>query len=83
MIEKDMKHNGLSELVLNKAKEILNKIRSNNGKIFRNNLLVKFREQFKLLPYTDINLVSSDILESTFGKYKNRTSENPNFQVNL
>ena len=40
-------------------------------------LILKIDQQIKLLPNTDKILFSSDILESVFGKYKNRVSENP------
>ena len=44
----------------------------NNKRKFLN-----YNQQIQLLPNTDRVLFSSDILESIFGKYKNRVSENP------
>jgi len=75
-IEKDIKHKGLSALTINKAKISLKKLKSKNGIEFKDKLTIKLEEQFNLLPAEKINLFSSDILESTFGKYKNRVSEN-------
>lgn len=40
-------------------------------------LLLKIKQQMQLVSNTDKILFSSDILESIFGKYKNRVSENP------
>lgn len=76
VIEKEIKHNGLSGSDLGKSKKILEKLESTNGKKFKETLLLKLKEQFQLLPDTETILFSSDILESTFGKYKNRVSEN-------
>jgi hypothetical protein len=46
-------------------------------KKFKEILISKIEQQIQLLPNTDKILFSSDILESIFGKYKNRVSENP------
>ena len=62
---------------LKKCEKIVGKLKSNNGKKFKEILLLKIKEQIKLLPNTKTILFSSDILESIFGKYKNRVSENP------
>jgi len=72
-----MKNNGLSKLSLEKCVKILEKLESNNGKKFREILILKINQQIQLLPNTDTVLFSSDILKSIFGKYKNRVSENP------
>ncbi len=76
-IEKDIKHNGFSKKTLENSKEILNNLESTKGKLLKDTLLLKLEEQFNLLCDVDIILASSDILESTFGKYKNRVSSNP------
>ena len=76
-VEKELKHNGLSKLSFEKCREILEKLESNNGKEFKKILIFKINQQIQLLPNTDTILFSSDILESIFGKYKNRVSENP------
>lgn len=76
-VEKEIKYNGLSKLSLKKCEKILEKLKSNNGKKFKEILILKINQQIQLLPKTDTVLFSSDILESIFGKYKNRVSENP------
>ncbi len=76
-IEKDMKHNGFSLISLKNAENSLRKLKGKNGNIFKTIFLNKLREQFELLPKKEKILFSSDILESTFGKFKNRVSENP------
>jgi len=82
-IEKDMKHSGLSAITLKNAEVLLTKLESENGSKLGKNLLLKLKEQFNLLLDEDIILCSSDILESTFGKYKNRVSENPMASVTV
>ncbi len=76
-IEKDMKYSGFSIKTLQNAKEILAELKSPNGKLLNNNLLIKLEEQFELSGDIEKVLFSSDILESIFGVYKNRASENP------
>ena len=75
-IEKNIKRMGLSAFTINEAEILLDKIKSKNGIEFKDKLIIKLKCQFNLLPAEKINLFSSDILESTFGKYKNRVSEN-------
>lgn len=73
-----MKQSGFSLKTLQNAKESLCKLQSANGQKLKVNLTIKLDEQFELLPdATERVLFSSDILESTFGAYKNRVSENP------
>ena len=76
-VEKELKYNGLSKLSLKKCEKAVVKLKSHNGKKFKEILLLKINEQIQLLPTTKTILFSSDILESIFGKYKNRVSENP------
>lgn len=76
-IEKKIKHNGFSLASIKSAERSLLKLQSKNGKSLKISILAKLHEQFELLPDIDNILFSSDILESTFGKYKNRVSENP------
>ncbi len=82
-IEKDMKHNGLSDIALKNATVSLKELKSENGIKLGEKLLFNLKEQFNLLPNEDVILCSSDILESTFGKYKNRVSENPMASVTV
>jgi len=76
-VEKELKNKGLSKINLKNCKKILEKLESKKGKIFKENLIFKINQQIQLLPKTERILFSSDILESIFGKYKNRVSENP------
>ena len=76
-VEKELKYNGLSKLSFGKCKKILEKLKSNNGKKLKEILILKINQQMQLLPNINTVLFSSDILESIFGKYKNRVSENP------
>jgi len=76
-VETELKYNGLSKLSLKKCEKAVVKLKSNNGRKFKEILLLKINEQIQLLPTTKTVLFSSDILESIFGKYKNRVSENP------
>lgn len=76
-IEKELKHNGLSKSSFKKCETKLKKLKSNKGQMFKEDLIGKMSAQMEILPKTQTILFSSDILESTFGKYKNRVSENP------
>ena len=82
-IEKDMKHNGLSEITLKNAAVSVQKLESQNGIKLGKALLLKLKEQFNLLPNEDIILFSSDIIESIFGKFKNSVGENPMASVTV
>ena len=76
-VEREFKHNGLSKTSSKKCIRELKKLKSHNGKKIKEALILKIDQQITLLPNTDVILFSSDILESVFGKYKNRVSENP------
>lgn len=76
-VETGFKHNGLSKLGYKECKKTLEKLKSKKGKEFKEILLSRINQQIQILPNTDKILFSSDILESLFGKYKNRVSENP------
>jgi len=76
-VEKELKHNGLSESGLKKCKKTLNKLKVGKAKEFKEILISRIDQQIQLLPNADRLLFSSDILESLFGKYKYRVSENP------
>ena len=75
-IEKHVKHGGLSDVTLHKSTILLDELSTETGIIFKNNLKIKLKNQFDLLSKIDVILCSSDILESTFGQYKNRVSGN-------
>lgn len=76
-VEKEFKYNGLSSQSFKKCRKELQKMTSNNGKKIKEDLIFKIDQQMTLLPNIDVVLFSSDILESVFGRYKNRVSENP------
>lgn len=75
-VETELKHNGLSKLSYKKCKKTLDKLESKKGKEFKEILIKRIEQQIQILSSTDRVLFSSDILESIFGKYKNRVSEN-------
>ena len=72
-----LKNNGLTKISFGECVKILEKLKSDKGKEIKEALIFKIKQQIQLLPNTDTILFSSDILESIFGKYKNRVSENP------
>lgn len=76
-IEKELKHNGLSKKTKKKCCEAINELNSEAGHFFRKGLLKYFKQTKELLPRSDKVLISSDIIESAFGKYKNYLSLNP------
>jgi hypothetical protein len=75
-IEKAIKHNGLTSETHHKSLEELQKLTTENGKLFKQKLQEQLQEQRSKLPQTEKIQFSSDILESIFGKYKNRVSDN-------
>lgn len=77
IIEKVLKTNGFSKETKRECKDILNKNKSSLGKILKKELVEYFQEISKKLPKTKKTLITSDIIESSFGKYKNYLSENP------
>lgn len=76
-IEKQLKHQGLSEQTLKYSQEQLNSLCSQKGKIFKEKIIDALSSTIALLPNHSKILCTSDILESAFGKYKNFVSENP------
>jgi hypothetical protein len=76
-IEKILKVNGFSKETKKECYYILNKNKSSFGEILKNELSEYFKELSDKLPKTKKILITSDIIESSFGKYKNYLSENP------
>lgn len=76
-IEKELKHFGFSDKTKRTCVEIVKTLCSDSGKRFANGLLTYFEETKRLLPKTKRCLITSDIIESAFGKYKNYVSLNP------
>ncbi len=76
-IEKILKSNGLSKKTVKRCNRILKKLTTEKGKIVGREIFEYLKESISLLPENDTILCSSDILESSFGKYKNYLSNNP------
>jgi hypothetical protein len=76
-IEKILKHNGFSLNTEKICKIILDKIKSEKGLKLKEMMLEYFEEiKSKMIKFKRI-LLTSDIIESSFGKYKNYISQNP------
>lgn len=76
-IEKILKHNGISKATIKSCNKVLDNLSSQKGEILKSKVKEYFKSIQKLLPKTKTILCSSDIIESTFGKYKNYVSSNP------
>ena len=75
-IEKILKSNGLSKKTVRKCNRILKNLTTEKGKIVAREIAEYLKESISLLPENDATLCSSDIIESSFGKYKNYLSNN-------
>jgi len=76
-IEKALKTNGFSKETKKSCKDILNRNKSSLGEILKKELVEYFQQLSNKLPKTKKILITSDVIESSFGKYKNYLSENP------
>jgi hypothetical protein len=76
-IEKILKHNGLSNKTVDECSMLLEKLGFESGQVLKDKIIEYFSETKKLLPKCKKILISSDIIESAFGKYKNYVSQNP------
>lgn len=76
-IEKILKHRGMTKTTIKSCNKILNTLTSSKGKVLSSKVKEYFKSVQELMPKTKILLCSSDIIESTFGKYKNYVSSNP------
>lgn len=76
-IEKILKHNGITKATIKSCEKVLDDLSSQKGEILKFKMKEYFKSIQKLLPKTKTILCSSDIIESTFGKYKNYVSSNP------
>ena len=75
-VNKLLKNNGLSKETIIKAKQIITQSKVENE---LKKYLLDYLERNKLkLPDLEKIICSSDIIESTFGKFKYNTSKNPN-----
>ena len=76
-IEFILKREGLSIQTADKCIEILKQSNTKRLINFRDLMIEYIKETLERLPKTDKILCSSDILESSFGKYKNYLQDNP------
>ena len=75
-IEKMLKTSGLSKKNVKKCRVILKNLTTENGRTVGKEISEYLKGTILLLPENDSILCSSDILESSFGKYKNYLSNN-------
>lgn len=75
-IEKMLKTSGLSKKNVKKCRLILKNLTTENGRTVGKEISEYLKGTILLLPGNDSILCSSDILESSFGKYKNYLSNN-------
>jgi len=73
-----LKNEGLSKKTILKCIACLKKCKKGKLKKFKDNMLVYLRENSKnISKYKEKILCCSDVIETTFGKYKNELSKNP------
>ena len=72
-----LKTEGLSRQSAQRVKVILNRCRTKRLKDFKKTINEYIEQTLEALPDLDKILCSSDILESSFGKYKNYLQDNP------
>ena len=76
-IEKTLKYKGLSAKSKIECYKILSKLHSEMGIYFRNEFIKYIKDMESICPTDEKVLITSDIIESAFGKYKNYISLNP------
>jgi hypothetical protein len=76
-IQSIVKKNGLSKANFQRCKQILEQASTQRLIRFKNVITDHFEKSINALPQLDHILCSSDILESSFGKYKNYLQDNP------
>jgi hypothetical protein len=76
-IQSLVKKNGLSKDNFQRCKQILEQVSTQRLIRFKKELTDHFEKCINALPQLDHILCSSDILESSFGKYKNYLQDNP------
>lgn len=76
-IEKIFKHNGFSKSTEKECIEKVEELKTDIGLDFKERFKEYLVATRKLLPNADKILMTSDIIESAFGKYKNYVSSNP------
>lgn len=76
-VEKILKHNGFSKESLEKCNKLLENIKSITSEDFKKQINIYFDDLNKKIKDNKKLLITSDIIESSFGKYKNYVSRNP------
>lgn len=76
-IQSLLKKNGLSKDTVQKCWKILDQASTTRLRQFKNSINEYLQKTMDILPNLDRLLCSSDILESSFGKYKNYLHDNP------
>ncbi|MDI6730574.1 MAG: hypothetical protein QMD06_03425 [Candidatus Altarchaeum sp.] len=76
-IQKILKYKGLSKDTVKECNQILDELSNEKGIIFKERLRNYFTDQLELVPTSNKILCTFDIIESSFGKYKNYISDNP------
>ena len=76
-IEKILKTNGFSEKSWKECQILLQSIKGEAGENFKEQLNLYMDELAEKSENSDKLLITSDIIESSFGKYKNYVSQNP------
>ena len=76
-VEKIFKHNGFSKSTGKECSVKVEELKTDIGISFKEKFKEYLIETENLLPNVDKMLMTSDIIESAFGKYKNYVSSNP------
>jgi hypothetical protein len=77
-ISAELKKNGLSKKSRKICISFLTDFKKGRLKIFRNHMIKYFEDNTKIIKkYREKLLCTSDIIESTFGRYKNEINKNP------
>lgn len=77
IIERHVKHNGLSPDTVAQCCQALTPVSTEKGRCFTFDMLVYMHTMLTLTNAKQAIVCTSDILESAFGKYKNYVSRNP------
>ena len=76
-IQSVLKTKGISTRTVKECSQILRQANTERLRQFKKTMTAYFKQTIKSLPDTDPILCSSDVLESSFGKYKNYLQDNP------
>jgi len=76
-VERQVKHDGLSPVTVERCYQVLTPVSTGKGRCFTFDILVYLHTTLALTNVENAIVCTSDILESAFGKYKNYVSRNP------